>query len=346
MRRVILLCAALLLANCRRMRMPSPTSTAARPSASISAFRPAAATTSTRGSWRRISRAIIPGNPIVTMHNMDGGVGVRAAHYITNVTPQDGTSLGLFLDTITMSKILGGPGDFDPVKLVWIGRIARRRRVAMVWHTSPAQTVDEVKRKEITMAATSAGASSTSMIASALNDNRHTKFNIMRGYQGSPPMALAMERGEVHAMAAWRWRRSRPPRGVADGEEGASCSTTSGCRRLKDQPEAPALVDLAIDERSRAHPRPVRWRRRRRPLVRGGARHAARSRGGLAHGVHGEMSDPCFRRRHGQAQSRRRAAERGGGAEDHRSGGRDTCGTGTTGWSLSGALACGHPRDA
>ena len=163
----------------------------------------------------------LPGNPIVTIRNMDGGSGVRAAHYITHVTPQDGTSLGLFLDTTTIGKILGGPGDFDPAKLVWIGRIASTDSVAMVWHTAPAQTVDEAKGTEITMAVTQPGAS-TSMIASALNDLVHTKFRLVRGYQGSPPMALAMERGEVHAMGGMSWDAVKTTKaGMAEGKEGA-----------------------------------------------------------------------------------------------------------------------------
>ena len=67
---------------------------------------------------------------------MDGGSGVRAAGYISSVTPQDGTSLGMFLDGITLGKVLGGPGDFDPVKLTWIGRIVSTATVAVVWHSA------------------------------------------------------------------------------------------------------------------------------------------------------------------------------------------------------------------
>src|SRR5262249_43511844 len=65
----------------------------------------------------------IPGNPTIVIKNMLGGSGIRAAGYMSTVTPQDGTSLGLFLDHTTLGKVLGGAGDFDPVKMVWIGRI-------------------------------------------------------------------------------------------------------------------------------------------------------------------------------------------------------------------------------
>src|SRR5712691_3275728 len=141
----------------------------------------------------------IPGNPAIFIKNMEGGSGVRAASYMTSITPQDGTSLGLFLDTLTLGKVLGGPGEFDPVKLVWIGRIVSTATVAVVWHTSPAQSVEEAKKKEIIIAA-SVPSNSSSFIPAALNDLVGTKFKIILGYPGSPPMALAMERGEVHAV--------------------------------------------------------------------------------------------------------------------------------------------------
>src|SRR5262247_3114673 len=56
----------------------------------------------------------IPGNPPIVLKTMLGGSGMRAASYMTAVTPQDGTSLGAFLDALTLGKVLGGPGDFDP----------------------------------------------------------------------------------------------------------------------------------------------------------------------------------------------------------------------------------------
>src|SRR5205823_3778915 len=83
--------------------------------------------------------------PAIVVKNMEGGSGVKAASYITTVTPQDGTSLGLFLDTLTLGKVLGGPGEFDPVKLTWIGRIVSTATLAMVWHTAPAQSIAKAK---------------------------------------------------------------------------------------------------------------------------------------------------------------------------------------------------------
>ncbi|HEX9836018.1 MAG TPA: hypothetical protein VGB90_04135, partial [Alphaproteobacteria bacterium] len=40
----------------------------------------------------------VPGNPSIVVKNMPGGTGVRAAAYMSNATPQDGLTLGTFLD--------------------------------------------------------------------------------------------------------------------------------------------------------------------------------------------------------------------------------------------------------
>jgi tripartite-type tricarboxylate transporter receptor subunit TctC len=193
----------------------------------------------------------IPGQPTLTVKNMDGGSGARAAAYISNVTPQDGTSLGLFLDTITIGKLLGGPGEFDPVKMLWVGRIASTDSVAMVWHTAAAQTVEEAKRIPITMAVTQAS-NSASMIATALNDLVSTKFKIVRGYQGSPPMALAMERGEVDAMGGMSWEAVTASKQHWLAEKKARVLYSFGAHRLKEVPDAPSLTDLAVDDKSKA----------------------------------------------------------------------------------------------
>ena len=94
----------------------------------------------------------IPGNPSIVLKTMLGGSGIRASGYMTSVTPQDGTSLGTFLDSMTLGKLLGGPGEFDPVKMVWIGRIVSTATVSVVWHTSAVQSVEAAKYREIAIA--------------------------------------------------------------------------------------------------------------------------------------------------------------------------------------------------
>jgi tripartite-type tricarboxylate transporter receptor subunit TctC len=192
----------------------------------------------------------IPGNPTIVIKNMEGGSGVKAASYITALTPQDGTSLGLFLDTLTLGKVLGGPGEFDPVKLVWIGRIVSTATVSVVWHTSAVQSVEAAKRNEIAIAA-SVPSNSSSFIPTALNDLIGTRFKIIRGYQGSPPMALAMERGEVDAVGGMSWEAIQTTKPDWLAERKIRILYAQGAHRIKELPDDPGLLDFAVDERSR-----------------------------------------------------------------------------------------------
>jgi tripartite-type tricarboxylate transporter receptor subunit TctC len=192
----------------------------------------------------------IPGNPQVLVKNMEGGSGVRAAAYITSVTAQDGLSLGLFLDTLTLGRVLGGPGDFDPNKLVWIGRMNATATVALVWSKSRVQSIEDAKTNEIVIAG-SVPSNSSSFIPTALNDLIGTKFKIILGYQGSPPMALAMERGEVDAIGGMSWEALQLEKREWLDNKRVKILFTQGARRYRELPDVPGLLDFATDARSR-----------------------------------------------------------------------------------------------
>ncbi len=192
----------------------------------------------------------IPGNPQILVKNMEGGSGVRAAAYITSVTAQDGLSLGMFLDTLTLGKVLGGPGEFDPQKLVWIGRMNATATVALVWAKSKVQSVEDAKKNEIVIAG-SVPSNSSSFIPTALNDLIGTKFRIILGYGGSPPMALAMERGEVDAIGGMSWEALQLEKRNWLDEKLVKILFTQSARRYRELPDVPGLLDFAADARSR-----------------------------------------------------------------------------------------------
>jgi hypothetical protein len=85
---------------------------------------------------------------------------------------------------------------FDPVKLNWLGSLNREAYVAYVWHTAPVSHINDLKKQEILVGATTAG---TTMVdyPLLLNDILGYKFKVVRGYQGPPQINLAIERGEV-----------------------------------------------------------------------------------------------------------------------------------------------------
>src|SRR5215213_1390481 len=192
----------------------------------------------------------IPGNPQIVVRSMLGGSGIVAAGHMTKITPQDGTTLGVFLDTTTLGKVLGGPGEFDPVKLVWIGRIVSTATVSVAWHTSLVQSVEEAKHKQILIAGT-VPSNSAAFIPTALNDLIGTKFKVILGFRGSPDQALAMLRGEVNAIGGMSWEAIQANHKEWLEQKQIRILYTQGARRIKDLPEVPGLLDFAVDERSR-----------------------------------------------------------------------------------------------
>jgi tripartite-type tricarboxylate transporter receptor subunit TctC len=193
----------------------------------------------------------IPGNPQIVIKNMLGGSGMRAASYMTGVTAQDGTSLGLFLDALTLGKVLGGPGEFDPVKLTWIGRIVSTATVSVVWHTSPVQTIEEAKKREILMAGT-VPANTSSFIPLALNDLIGTRIKVIMGFRGSPDQALAMLRGEVNSIGGMSWEAIQTNHQDWLTDKRIKVLYAQGANRIRDLPDSPGLLDFAHDERSRS----------------------------------------------------------------------------------------------
>jgi tripartite-type tricarboxylate transporter receptor subunit TctC len=192
----------------------------------------------------------IPGNPPIVLKSMLGGSGILASGYMTQVTPQDGLTLGVFLDSLPLGKVLGGPGDFDPVKLKWIGRIVSTATVSVIWHTSPVQTIEEAKTREILMAGTVAS-NTSNFIPLALNDLIGTKIKVIRGFRGSPDQALAMVRGEVNSIGGMSWEAIQTNHQEWLREKLIRVFYAQGAHRIKDLPNDPGLLDFATDERSR-----------------------------------------------------------------------------------------------
>ena len=149
----------------------------------------------------------IPGKPpTMIVKNMVGAGGLLATRFLYSSAPKDGTNIGNISRGIPFEPLLGGSQavDFDPLKFIWLGSMARESALAVSWHTSDVKTAQDLFTKELMVAGSGAGADSE-IIPKALNGLVGTKFKIIAGYPGLTPAALAMERGEVTGIAYWSW---------------------------------------------------------------------------------------------------------------------------------------------
>src|SRR5215203_1237570 len=146
----------------------------------------------------------IPGNPTTVVQNMPGASGLRVAEYIYNVAPRDGTVIAITQPSVVQHKVVNPSARFNPVDYTWIGRLGSFVTYGVVWHTAPAQTVEEAKGKELILGAVGPSGPGA-MLPAALNRLAGTKINIVKGYKSAAELGLAMERGELHGSGSSSW---------------------------------------------------------------------------------------------------------------------------------------------
>src|SRR5437870_5186064 len=94
--------------------------------------------------------AHLPGRPTIVVQNMPGASGLRAADYLSNNAPRDGTVIaGVHNGIPTAPFEEPKQAQFDVNKLSWIGSISEDPFVGYVWHTTPIQSYEDAKKSEI-----------------------------------------------------------------------------------------------------------------------------------------------------------------------------------------------------
>ena len=147
----------------------------------------------------------IPGKPTFIVQNMQGAGGLKAIEYLYRIAPKDGSVMGTIGRGLAFEPVLGrNEIKYDPLQFTWLGSMNREATLAMSWHTSKVKTYEDLKKTELLVPGTGAGADSE-IIPLAFNSLAGTKFKIIAGYKDTTEGALAMERGELDGLAYWSW---------------------------------------------------------------------------------------------------------------------------------------------
>jgi tripartite-type tricarboxylate transporter receptor subunit TctC len=158
----------------------------------------------------------LPGEPTMVVQNMPGGGGVQGVQRLYNVAPKDGTAIATTPAGPVKEPLMGsGNVNYDLRKFGWIGSLTKEDTMCLVWHTSSVKTLDDAKKREVSLSATGAASNST-LGPYLLNDLLGTKFKPISGYDGGTSM-LAVERGEVDGRCTTLSSvRTSQPRWIAD----------------------------------------------------------------------------------------------------------------------------------
>jgi tripartite-type tricarboxylate transporter receptor subunit TctC len=138
----------------------------------------------------------VPGHPTIIVQNMPGAGGLKAARYLLEAAPKDGTVLGIPAQTIAFDSLLGYSAGVDAGKFQWLGRVATNVEVGAAFAKTGIASVGDLRTREVSIGGTG-GTASTSVIPFLLNKLAGTRFKIVNGYRSAVEVILAMQRGEM-----------------------------------------------------------------------------------------------------------------------------------------------------
>jgi tripartite-type tricarboxylate transporter receptor subunit TctC len=207
----------------------------------------------------------IPGNPKIIVKNMPGAGGTVAANYVFNVSPKDGSELGLFAGNVAIDPLLGGaPVKYDARKFGWLGSPYSDTSLCVAWHTTPFRTIaDTLQNEMVTGAFGNAGTD----FPTALNNVVGTRMKLIKGYPGSNAVKLALERGEVQGGCGFGYDSLRATSPDWLKEKKVHLLVQIALRKDPRLPDVPFVMDLAKSEEDRSPPHRTCRRRGSRPCA-------------------------------------------------------------------------------
>jgi tripartite-type tricarboxylate transporter receptor subunit TctC len=203
---------------------------------------------------RAVARHIgahIPGNPAVIVQNLPAAGGMVMTNQLYASAPRDGSVIGAPINGIPTAPLLAPAGaHFDATRLIWLGSTNREPYVAFVWRTAPVQSLAELRTRELIVGATAPG---TTMVDFPLltNDILGTKFRIVRGYEGTPQINTAIERGELEGQGGIGWAavKAQVPQWIT--ERKIKVIAQYGLKRHPDLADVPTMLELATSDPDR-----------------------------------------------------------------------------------------------
>ena len=193
----------------------------------------------------------IPGNPGIVVQNMPGGGSLRAANFLYNAAPKDGSTIGIFSRGMAMEPLIGASNtQYDARKFTWLGSITNEASVCATSSTSKVKTWDDLLATPFTVAGEGSG-SDPDIFATMIKNVFGAKLRLVAGYPGSAEMTLAIERGEVDGRCGWTWSSIKLQRPDWITGHRLNVLVQLASHRIPDLADVPLLTEHATTERQR-----------------------------------------------------------------------------------------------
>jgi tripartite-type tricarboxylate transporter receptor subunit TctC len=213
------------------------------------------------GGFDVISRVIaktfpkyIPGNPTVIVENMPGAASMVGLNYVYNVAPKDGTVIANSIGGQALQQAFGTSGvQFDMGQMHYLGTSGTDTFVLFVNRsTTGVSTMEEIlggSGREVALGASAPGATQTDA-AVLLHDVLGARVKPIMGYQGTAPIRLGIESGELDGMVQVWEDMKRTDRERFESGEWVPLTVFSE-EPLADLPNVPTVLAVARTEEQR-----------------------------------------------------------------------------------------------
>ncbi len=193
----------------------------------------------------------LPGNPNMVVQDMPGAGGIRAANFLAEAAPRDGTAIGTFAGGPVIEPLIGArnPG-YDMSKFTWVGAVSKDVGVCLSYGTTPFKTVEDLRDKEMIVAGTGAGSDSDTYPV-ILNEVLKTKIKLITGYLGTKETIMAIENGETHGRCSVAWSALKMARPDWVQDKKINVIMQFGLEKSPDLPEVPLVLDLVKNPEDR-----------------------------------------------------------------------------------------------
>ena len=193
----------------------------------------------------------LQGAPNMVVQDMPGAGGIRAAGFLAEAAPRDGTAIGTFAGGPVIEPLIGArnPG-YDMSKFTWVGAVSKDVGVCLSYGTTPFKTIEDLRDKQMIVAGTGAGSDSDTYPI-ILNEVLNTKIKLITGYLGTKETIMAIETGEAHGRCSVAYSALKMARPDWLRDKKINVIMQFGLEKSSELPDVPLVLDFVKNPEDR-----------------------------------------------------------------------------------------------
>jgi tripartite-type tricarboxylate transporter receptor subunit TctC len=189
----------------------------------------------------------IPGQPRIVVQNMPGAGSLRAANYLYNVSPKDGSVIALVRAPV-LAPLVGTTGaQFEATKYTWLGSGSSDLTICGLLGNPKVKTMADATKYDFTLGGLGPG-SDEDMYTKILKKLFGIKARLVTGYPGGAEMVLAVERGEIDGRCGWAYSSIKISKPDWIASKKLKVLNVLARKRSPELPDAPAIMEFAKNE--------------------------------------------------------------------------------------------------